>query len=173
MGDDYCYFSWHHEAASKFFCQKFCGYIFSMRTGLLQRRFNESGAAAGPTAPKAARRLHQITQPNCIFDPYFLPGSSVRPGAHNPPGKGCAPGRLREGVRADIRMMDRPQIEAAVIVLLITGGSATFTALMLGYVAHYDFGLSRQEIRTPAMLGAAAIAVLIAVEFFGKELRKP
>jgi len=90
-----------------------------------------------------------------------------------PPGKGCAPGRLREGVRAHIRMMDRPQIETAVIELLIGGGSATFTALMLGYVAHYDFGLSRQEIRTPAVLGAVIIAVPIAVEFLGKRLRKP
>jgi len=70
-------------------------------------------------------------------------------------------------------MMDRPQIETAVIELLIGGGSATFTALMLGYVAHYDFGLSRQEIRTPAVLGAVIIAVPIAVEFLGKRLRKP
>ena len=76
-------------------------------------------------------------------------------------------------VRAHIRKMDRPQRETAIIMLLIAGGSATFAALMLGYVAHYDFGLSRQQIRTPAVLGAALIAVLMAVEFFGKRLRKP
>jgi hypothetical protein len=76
-------------------------------------------------------------------------------------------------VPAHIRKMDRPQIEAAIIMFLIAGGSATFTALMLGYVAHYNFGLSRQQIRTPAVLGAVIIAVLIAVDFFCKRLRRP
>jgi hypothetical protein len=51
--------------------------------------------------------------------------------------------------------------------------SATFAALTLAYIAHYEFGLSRQEIRTPAVVGATVIAVLVAVEFFGKKLRKP
>ena len=50
--------------------------------------------------------------------------------------------------------------------------SAAFTALSLEYIAHYDFGLSRQEFRTPAVVGAAVIAVLVAIEFFGKKLRK-
>jgi hypothetical protein len=51
--------------------------------------------------------------------------------------------------------------------------TAAFAALALACIAHYDFGLSRQEIRTPAMVGAAVIAVLVAVEYFGKKLRKP
>ena len=51
--------------------------------------------------------------------------------------------------------------------------TAAFTALWLAYIAHYDFGLSRQEIRAPAIVGAFVIAVLVAVEFFGKKLRKP
>ena len=51
--------------------------------------------------------------------------------------------------------------------------AAAITALALAIIAHFDFGLSREEIRTPAVVGAAVIAVLIAVEFFGKKLRKP
>ena len=51
--------------------------------------------------------------------------------------------------------------------------TASAIALSLAYIAHYDFGLSRQEIRTPAVVGAAVIAVLVAVEFFCKKLREP
>ena len=50
-----------------------------------------------------------------------------------------------------------------------TAGAA---ALSLAYIAHYDFGLSRQDIRTAAVCGAAVIGALVAVEFFGKKLRK-
>jgi hypothetical protein len=44
------------------------------------------------------------------------------------------------------------------------------------YIAHYDFGLSRLDIRTSALLGAATfvliVALLLATEYFEK-LRKP
>jgi hypothetical protein len=50
---------------------------------------------------------------------------------------------------------------------------AIVTALSVGYIAHYDFGFSRQEIRTPAVVGAAIIGLLVATEYFGKRLRKP
>jgi hypothetical protein len=50
-------------------------------------------------------------------------------------------------------------------------------AAMLGYTAHYNFGLTRQEIRTPAVVGAIIIAVVIAtltaVDFLCRKLRKP
>ena len=52
-------------------------------------------------------------------------------------------------------------------------GKLCVTVLSVACIAQYDLGLSRQEIRTPAVVGAAAIAVLVAVEFFGKKLRKP
>jgi len=71
----------------------------------------------------------------------------------------------RGTVREHVRKMDRPQRETTMIILLIAGGSATLAALVLGYVAHYDFELSRQQIRTPAVLGAVLIGVLMAVEF--------
>jgi mannose/fructose/N-acetylgalactosamine-specific phosphotransferase system component IIC len=42
-----------------------------------------------------------------------------------------------------------------------------------GYIAHYAFGFSRQEIRTPAVIGAAIIGLLMATEYFVQKLRKP
>jgi hypothetical protein len=60
-----------------------------------------------------------------------------------------------------------------VLNYVMLGNMAATTALALAYIAHYDFGLSREEIRNPAMFGAVVIAVLVAVEFFGKKLRKP
>ena len=47
------------------------------------------------------------------------------------------------------------------------------TALSVGYIAHYDLGFSRQEIRTQAVIGAAIIGLLMASEYFGKKLRMP
>jgi hypothetical protein len=47
------------------------------------------------------------------------------------------------------------------------------TALLVGYIGHYDFGFSRQEIRTLAVVGAAVTGLLVAIEHFGKKLRKP
>ena len=61
----------------------------------------------------------------------------------------------------------------SVIEFLVSVVSAAFTAFWLAYIAHYNFGLSRQEIRTAALAAACVIAVLMAVEFFGKKLRKP
>ena len=60
-----------------------------------------------------------------------------------------------------------------VLNIVMAMSMASAIALSLAYIAHYDFGLSRQEIRTPAVVGAAVIAVLVAVEFFCKKLRKP
>ena len=55
----------------------------------------------------------------------------------------------------------------------MAAGTATTSALTLAYVAHYDFGLSRQQIRTPAVVAAGIIAMVMATEFFGKKLRRP
>ena len=52
---------------------------------------------------------------------------------------------------------------------------AAMTALTMGYVAHYDFGVSRLDIQASALIGAATIApivaLLFAIAYFGK-LRK-
>jgi hypothetical protein len=58
----------------------------------------------------------------------------------------------------------------SVVGFLMSVLSAAFAAFSLGYIAHYDFGLSPEEIRTAAVVGAAIIAVLVAVEVFGKKL---
>ena len=60
-----------------------------------------------------------------------------------------------------------------VLTYLMAMGTATMAALTLAYIAHYDVGLSRQEISTSAVAAAAVIAMLVAVEFFAKKLRKP
>jgi hypothetical protein len=45
--------------------------------------------------------------------------------------------------------------------LMMSGFAATAVALSLGYIAHYDLGLSREEIRTAAVVSATVIAVLV------------
>ena len=54
----------------------------------------------------------------------------------------------------------------------MSGVGATAVALSLVYIAHYDFGFSREEIRAPALIGAGIIAALVAAEFFAERLRK-
>jgi putative flippase GtrA len=51
--------------------------------------------------------------------------------------------------------------------------TAIVTACMLAYVAHDDLGFTRQEIRTPSLIAAAIIGLVVATEYFGKRLRKP
>jgi len=49
---------------------------------------------------------------------------------------------------------------------------AACVAVTLGYVALYDFGLSSEQVRGGAMLAAILMAALMAIDFFGKKLRK-
>jgi membrane protease YdiL (CAAX protease family) len=58
------------------------------------------------------------------------------------------------------------------LLFLMSVVTAAITALALALVAHFDFGLSREEIRSAAMVGAGVVTMLVAVEFFGKKLRK-
>jgi hypothetical protein len=51
--------------------------------------------------------------------------------------------------------------------------SALVVAFLLGYAAHRDLGFSRVEIRTGALSVAILIGSLIAIEFFGRNLKKP
>jgi hypothetical protein len=53
-----------------------------------------------------------------------------------------------------------------------SGVSALVVAFLLGYSAHYEWGLSRAAIRTDALLAALVISALVAIEFFGKNLRR-
>ena len=68
-------------------------------------------------------------------------------------------------------MESRPS-ETAILRWLAAVG-AVVTALSVEYIAHYDLGYSRQEIRTQAVIGAAIIGLLVTTEYLGKKLRKP
>ena len=69
--------------------------------------------------------------------------------------------------------MADPNVDRITILLGSSAAGAIVTALSLGYIAHFELGFSRQEIRTTAVIAAAIIALLLAVEYFGTRLRKP
>jgi hypothetical protein len=73
---------------------------------------------------------------------------------------------------AHIDGMESDPSEIAILRWFAAVGTIV-TALSVGYIAHYDFGFSRQEIRAPAVIGAAIIGLLVATEYFGQKLRKP
>jgi hypothetical protein len=56
---------------------------------------------------------------------------------------------------------------------LVTIASAVFVAgyvaIIMGCVALYDFGLSREVVSSGAMIAAIPIAALVAVDFFKKQ----
>jgi hypothetical protein len=68
-------------------------------------------------------------------------------------------------------------ILSKIVGILMYVAIAAMTALTMGYVAHYDFGFSRLDIQMAALIGAATIApivvMLLAIEYFEKNLRKP
>jgi hypothetical protein len=49
---------------------------------------------------------------------------------------------------------------------------AGYVAIMLRHVALFDLGWSREAVRGGAMIAAILIAALVAVDFFGRNLRK-
>ena len=49
---------------------------------------------------------------------------------------------------------------------------AGYVAITLGYIALHDFGLSREQLRSGAMLAAIVAAALVAIDFFGKRFGK-
>jgi hypothetical protein len=59
------------------------------------------------------------------------------------------------------------------ITFAVVAGSAALVAFTLGYVAHYDIGLSRIEIRHSALIATALIAMPLARELCRRYWRKP
>ena len=59
-----------------------------------------------------------------------------------------------------------------IVTIVSAVGVAAYLAIAMGYVAHYDLGLSLQEIRSAAVVVAVAIAAAIAIDCFGKGLGK-
>jgi hypothetical protein len=60
-----------------------------------------------------------------------------------------------------------------VITFAVVTGSAALVAFALGYVAHYDIGLSRIEIRDSALIATAIITMLLATALFKQHWHKP
>jgi chromate transport protein ChrA len=73
--------------------------------------------------------------------------------------------------------MDQHPLDTAFVMIAITCFTAPVAAAMLGYSVHYQFGLSRQEIRITAVVAAIMITIVIAaflaIGFFFKRLREP
>ena len=73
----------------------------------------------------------------------------------------------------DRRQMDRRQADTFAFMIAVTCFTAPVAAAMLGYIAHYNFGLSRLELSIRAVVGAVIIATSMAIDFFCRRLRKP
>lgn len=58
-------------------------------------------------------------------------------------------------------MKDRVDLEMIVVAVCVAG----YAALMLGYVAHEDFGFSSAQIRHVAMISADLLAMPVAMDF--------
>jgi hypothetical protein len=52
--------------------------------------------------------------------------------------------------------MDQRQVDTSALMVAVTSFTAPTAATMLGYVAHYNFGLPREEIRTPAVVAQSS-----------------
>jgi hypothetical protein len=60
-----------------------------------------------------------------------------------------------------------------VLAVLLSVTTAVTAALTAGYTARYDLGLAPQQIRTQAVIVAIIIGLLLAIDHYGKKLRKP
>ena len=56
--------------------------------------------------------------------------------------------------------------------ILLYVASAAFTSVTFAYIAHFEFGLSREEIRTCAGIAASVGVALVVIQFLSKKLRK-
>jgi hypothetical protein len=76
----------------------------------------------------------------------------------------------KRAIRGAYWGMDDDQFQTTDFLLAIL--LAPITAVFVGFVAHYIFGVSRLNIQTSAMMGAVALAVIVAliaaIEFYGK-----
>jgi hypothetical protein len=59
-----------------------------------------------------------------------------------------------------------------VLAVLLSVATAVTAALTAGYAARYDLGLAPQQIRTQAVIVAIVIGLLLAIDHYGKKLRK-
>ena len=68
----------------------------------------------------------------------------------------------------------RPEMSVRIAISCwLVAVAAIFTAFVLEYVAREDFGFAQHNIRTLSLNVAAVIAIVVAVEYFGKMRRRP
>ncbi|MGA7809043.1 hypothetical protein [Bradyrhizobium sp.] len=60
-----------------------------------------------------------------------------------------------------------------VLTFAVVTGSGALVAFILGYVAHYDLGLSRVEIRDSAFIAVAMLVIMLATESVRRRWQKP
>jgi hypothetical protein len=60
-----------------------------------------------------------------------------------------------------------------VLAVILSVATAVTAALTAGYTARYDLGLAPQQIRAQAVIVAIVIGLLLAIDHYGKKLRKP
>ena len=66
-------------------------------------------------------------------------------------------------IRAD-NMKNRVDFLTIVTAICV----AAYVAVMLDHVANIDLGFSREQIRSTAVITAIVMAMLMAIDFFGK-----
>jgi hypothetical protein len=60
-----------------------------------------------------------------------------------------------------------------VLAVLLSVAATVTAALTAGYTARHDLGFSPQQIRAQAVVIAIVIGLLLAIDHYGKKLRKP
>jgi hypothetical protein len=60
-----------------------------------------------------------------------------------------------------------------VLAVFLSVAATVTAALTAGHTARYDLGFSPQQIRTQALVVAIVIGLLLAIDHYGKKLRKP
>jgi hypothetical protein len=64
------------------------------------------------------------------------------------------------------------KVIARSLSILLYVATAAFTSVTFAYIAHFEFGLSREEIRNFAAIAASVGIALVVIHFLGKKLRK-
>jgi hypothetical protein len=101
-----------------------------------------------------------------------MSGADVSPSKSGRETRQAMPANKARSFRPWAHIREMETTIGRVLTYVMAAGTASTTALTLAYVGHYDFGLSRQQIRTPAVVAAAVIAMVVGIEFFGKKLRR-
>jgi hypothetical protein len=84
----------------------------------------------------------------------------------------CLEYRLEPACRGRIIRGMETTVGKLLIILLFVAATIT-AALTAGYTARFDLGFSPEQIRIQAIIVAIVIGLLLAIDHYGKKLRKP